>query len=337
MKFLVKKEGPAEEKGKAGKKRVIILWAAGMIIIAASAAVFLFTRLKKDERHTNMPPAMNGLGEGVVGASGLTAVGMLEETWDLDFLQTALYVEESYLSMGDEVEKGDVVFKVSDGTLEEARKELENMVTEAELAYRQGVIDYETGIIDARVTNENAAVNKKYSQAQYDNAAAQAGKNVKELEKQAEEARELVDEYTKSVNEDYYRTYYKIDERYQAYYEHFSLLMETYEKWDIEDGEALDVSPRETSSGQGEKEPDKAMAGNGGMGGGYNEDETLLSVYNQLDEMVKQEGEEYKTALENYETAKRTAQEGLEKAKSELAVLEAEIVSARTAICQGKV
>ena len=224
MKFLVKKEGPAEEKGKAGKKRVIILWAAGMIIIAASAAVFLFTRLKKDERHTNMPPAMNGLGEGVVCASGLTAVGMLEETWDLDFLQTALYVEESYLSMGDEVEKGDVVFKVSDGTLEEARKELENMVTEAELAYRQGVIDYETGIIDARVTNENAAVNKKYSQAQYDNAAAQAGKNVKELEKQAEEARELVDEYTKSVNEDYYRTYYKIDERYQAYYEHFSLL-----------------------------------------------------------------------------------------------------------------
>ena len=161
MKFLVKKEGPAEEKGKAGKKRVIILWAAGMIIIAASAAVFLFTRLKKDERHTNMPPAMNGLGEGVVCASGLTAVGMLEETWDLDFLQTALYVEESYLSMGDEVEKGDVVFKVSDGTLEEARKELENMVTEAELAYRQGVIDYETGIIDARVTNENAAVNKK--------------------------------------------------------------------------------------------------------------------------------------------------------------------------------
>ncbi len=158
MKFLVKKEGPAEEKGKAGKKRVIILWAAGMIIIAASAAVFLFTRLKKDEKHTNMPPAMNGLGEGVVGASGLTAVGMLEETWDLDFLQTALYVEESYLSMGDEVEKGDVVFKVSDGTLEEARKELENMVTEAELAYRQGVIDYETGIIDARVTNENAAV-----------------------------------------------------------------------------------------------------------------------------------------------------------------------------------
>ena len=106
--------------------------------------------------------------------------------------------------------------------------------------------------------------------------------------------------------------------------------METYEKWDIEDGEALDVSPRETSSGQGEKEPDKAMAGNGGMGGGYNEDETLLSVYNQLDEMVKQEGEEYKTALENYETAKRTAQEGLEKARSELAVLEAEIVSART-------
>ena len=38
----------------------------------------------------------------------------LDETWELDFLQTALYVEESYLSMGDKVEEGTAVFKVSD-------------------------------------------------------------------------------------------------------------------------------------------------------------------------------------------------------------------------------
>ena len=89
------------------------------------------------------------------------------------------------------------------------------------------------------MTNENAVVNKKYSQAQYDSETDEAAKTVKELEKQAEEARELVDEYTKSVNEDYYRTYYKIDELYQTYYEHFSRLMETYEKWDIEEKESL--------------------------------------------------------------------------------------------------
>ncbi len=306
------------------KKTLIILLAAGIFIVAASAAALFLIRHKNDGGNRDMPPAMNNLGEGVISASGLTAVGMLEETWELDFLQTALYVEESYLSMGDEVEEGTAVFKVSEETLEEARKELEDAVTETRLAYRQGIIDYEAGIIDARVAKENAEVNKKYSQAQYDNAAAEAGKTVKELEKQVEEARDLADEYTKSVNEDYYRAYYKIDELYQAYYEHFTLLMETYEKWDIEDKESLygnSVPSLESGSGN-------SSVSN--MRGRYSEEETMISVYNLLDEMVKQEGEEYETALENYETARRTAQAGLEKAQSSLASLEAELVKAQT-------
>ena len=210
--------------------------------------------------------------------------------------------------------------------MEEARKELADAVTEAELAYRQGIIDYEVGVIDARVENEKAAVNKKYSQAQYENASAEAAESVEELEKQVEEARELVDEYTKSANEDYYRAYYKIDELYQTYYEHFGLLMETYEKWDIEEKESLYGNSVSSLGGALES---GAMEG-GRMMGRYSESETLLSVYNLFDEMVKQEAEEYETALENYETAKRTAQAGLEKAQSELASLEAELVTAQT-------
>ncbi len=379
MKMLIKKERPEEEKRKSGKKRWIILLTVGAFIIAASAVIFFYIRPKNNERQMKMPPAMNDLGEGVTAASGLTEVEMADEMWELDFLQTVLYVEESYLAMGDKVEKGTAVFKVSDETLKEARKELEDAVTETELAYRQGIIDYEAGVIDARVTNENAVVNKKYSQAQYDSETDEAAKTVKELEKQAEEARELVDEYTKSVNEDYYRTYYKIDELYQTYYEHFSRLMETYEKWDIEEKESLygnsvpslgdssGSSSMGSSSGSSSKtEPSDAAAFNtatsgedsaygvmnlmlageskrntytnlsdgamdsGPTGGGYSENETLLSVYNLLDEMVKQEGDEYETALNNYETAKRTAQAGLEKAQSDLALLEAELVTART-------
>ena len=322
MKILRKKEKPTEEKGKGRKKTLIFLSAAGVFIIGVSVGIFFLMKPRDKERNMDMPPAMGNPGEGVAAASGLTAVAMLDEAWELGFLQTALYVEESYLSMGDEVEKGTAVFKVSDKTLEKARKELEDAVTEAELAYRQGIIDYEAGVIDARVINENAAVNKKYSQAQYDSETAGAAKTVKELEEQVKEARELVEEYTKSVNEDYYRTYYEIDELYQTYYEHFSLLMETYEKWDIEEKESLYGNP---VSSLGD-----ASEGGSGMGGGYSEEETLLSVYTLLDEMVTQEGEKYETALSNYETAKRTAQAGLEKAQSNLASLEAELVTART-------
>ena len=142
MKVWMKKEKPTEENGKRRKQIFIILWAAGAFFVVASVAVFFLIRGKNDERNMDMPPAMNISGEGVISASGLTTVGMLDETWELDFLQTALYVEESYLSMGDEVEERTAVFKVSDETLEEARKELADAVTEAELAYRQGMRDF---------------------------------------------------------------------------------------------------------------------------------------------------------------------------------------------------
>ncbi|MBQ8596792.1 MAG: efflux RND transporter periplasmic adaptor subunit [Lachnospiraceae bacterium] len=306
------------------------------------------------------PPQMNDMGEGVISATGLTSAGMLEETWELDFLTTSLYVEESYLSTGDEVASGTAVFKVSEETLTEAREELEDKVTEADLAYRQGLIDYETDAIDARVTSETAAVNQAYAGAEYDSAAAQAKMQVETLEQQVEEAKELVDEYTKSQTEDYYRSYYKVDELYQIYYEHFTLLMEYYEKWDIEtyddqygssSGSVMNMSMEQSSQisvmsltstfpGQ-ESNAQGSGANTGGQGGfsfsdgggdrmgGYDENQSKVSVYNMLDEMVQEEGAAYKVALENYENAKAKAAAGLDQAVSNLAALEAELTQAK--------
>lgn len=321
------------------RKHLIILSGLCILILAAGISVFCVIKDGSGEDSQMTPPMMNDMGEDIVSASGLTTVGMLEETWELDFLETALYVEESYLVAGDEVEAGTAVFKVSGETIDQARKELEAAVTEAELNYRQGVINYETEAIEARVTGETAAVNKKYSQAEYDSAAAQAAKKVEELENQVEEARELAQEYEKSVNEDYYRTYYQVDELYQTYYEHFTLLMETYEKWDIKEKESLygnSASDLGSSSGSGtsgagvsQESSFEGMQEAAG-GGSYDENSSLLSVYNLLDEMVQEEAEKYKTALENYETAKRKAQAGLSQAQSNLASLEAELAVAQT-------
>ena len=260
---LTEQNEKQEKKGKLSKKKrlIIILSSVCVLLLAGGTAFFFYAKNRNDSGRRDMPFSMDNMGENVISASGLTSVGMLSELWELDFLETSIYVEESYLSTGDEVEAGTAVFKVSEDTLEDARKELENAVVEAELAYRQGVIDYETGVIDARVTNETAAVNKKYSQAEYDKAVAEAAKQVERLEEQVEEARELAEEYTKSVNEDYYRTYYKVDELYQAYCEHFALLMEYYEKWNIEESEG-------TSGGSGSSSGGNSSSGTGSSSGG---------------------------------------------------------------------
>lgn len=345
-------EAEKSKKKVLSKKRLLILGTVTVILAVIIGSIVYFLMNNKEERgQMNMPPQMNDMGENVISASGLTSAGMLEETWELDFLETSLYVEESYLSAGDEVESNTAVFKVSEETLTEARKELEDKVTEANLAYRQGVIDYKGDAIDARVTNKTAVVNQTYAQAEYDDATAMAAEKVTELEQQVEDAKALVDEYTKSETEDYYRTYYRVDELYQIYYEHFTILMEYYEKWNIEelDDQYTSTSGSSVNTSQGQSTESSVISltstmpnvdgsmdfsgfssGNSSsMGGGYNEDQSKVSVYNMLDEMVQEEGEAYETALENYEKAKAKATAGLDQAVSNLATLEAELTQVR--------
>lgn len=222
------------EKKKIRKKRLAGMGIA-VVIIACGGIWSLFSYYKKDngDEDRNMPQ-MEWMDKNVVAASGLTATGVTEEEYELEFLETALYVEESYLSIGDTVEEGTPVFKVSDATLKKAREELEKAFIEAELAYRWGVIDYEVQRLEADSTYRQAKINEEYAWAEYDSSLETAKQEVEELEKQVEEAQELYEEYTASVESDYYYDYYKVGELEEAYYENFTFLMKLYEKWDID-------------------------------------------------------------------------------------------------------
>ena len=204
---------------------------AGLAILAGTTAFFIRKNKGQEVREA---PQMPEVGGDIISATGLTSVGMNTETLKLDFLTTELYVEESYLSAGDEVDAGTKVLKISEDTLNEAKQELADKVTETDLAYRQGLIDYENNLLEAESTYKKASIEADYAQTVYDQAVADAKKTVDDLEEQVEEARELLEEYQKSESEDYYRSYYQVDELYAAYYEHFNLLMSFYEKWDIE-------------------------------------------------------------------------------------------------------
>ena len=299
------------------KKKKIVIISIGALLLAA-AGVFLFCISHKEKTQVSKEPVERQLPEGMITASGLTSVGMNTEILKLDFLSTELYVEESYLSVGDEVEAGTKVFKISEETLKEAKKELSDKVTETELAYRQGVIDYEADLLEADSTYQKASISAAYAQTNYEKQEAEEKQKVKDLQEQVEQARELLEEYRKSEEEDYYRTYYQIDELYEEYYEHFQLLMSFYEKWNIEE-----LSGEEQTGNGGAQMT--AIGNQPGSG-----DTEKLSVYKELDELVTQEGEEYQTALENYEKAKATAKAGLKKAESDLTDVEAQLTQAQT-------
>lgn len=308
---------------------------AGLAILAGTTVFFIRKNKGQEVREAPQMPEVSG---DIISATGLTSVGINTETLTLDFLTTELYVEESYLSAGDEVDAGAKVFKISEDTLSEAKQELADKVTETELAYRQGLIDYENDLLEAENTYKKASIEADYAQTVYDQAVADAKKTVDDLQEQVEEARELLEKYQKSESEDYYRAYYQVDELCEAYYEHFNLLMSFYEKWDIETLNDLygksasslslsSITGSGTSASGASAGTADASAGGSNTGSG---DAEKLSVYNLLDELVTEEGEDYQTALENYEKAQAKAKAGLKKAESDLADLEAQLVGAQT-------
>lgn len=352
-----------EEKTKRKDRSKKILL-GGMLLLIIAVIIFVcvyFFMIKKSEGDMRgVPPEMNHMGENVVSASGLTSTGMTEEEYELDFLETQLYVEESYLSMGDTVEAGTAVFKISEESLAQAREELENLVKESELAYRQGVIDYEAGLLDTESTYKKAEVNKKYVQAEYDSSLQESKEKVEELKEQAEEAQELYDEYKAVVENDYYYTYYNLKELQDVYYDNFTFLMDLYEKWDIEGlndkypnhtTSSAAQSTTQTSAGEAVQESagGSGMSGGGGMssgggaaggmsGGGTSggtsgssDESSKLTVYEMMEELVEANGEEYETAKESYEKDTMMAEASLDAAKSNLTTLQAELAQAQLA------
>ncbi|TCL60952.1 HlyD family secretion protein [Kineothrix alysoides] len=338
------------------RKQKIILSACMLLLVAAlaSGGIYFFVIRNNAKDMADMRPDMNGFGENIVTASGLTSTGMTEEEYELDFLETQLFVEESYLSMGDTVEKGTKAFKISDESLKEAKEELKNAAAETELAYRQGLIDYERNKLEADSTYQTAEVNAKYAQAEYDSSLEQSKADVEDLKQQAEDAQELYDEYTAVVKSDYYYSYYNIEELKSVYYDNFSFLMDLYERWDIEGlndqypngagslsdtgtSQSPDSASTAAQSDSGASGSTGGMPGGGMSGSGKSEGSSAsseadkLTVYDMMDELVTENGEEYEEAMDNYKKDTAMATASLDQAKSNLATLQARLQEAELA------
>lgn len=358
MKGTRKKTGTDAEKvslkdrWKRMKKGQRIILSAGILLTAAVLAAggtYFFVIRKNAGAMSMMRPEMNNFGENVIAASGLTSTGLTEEKYELDFLETKLFVEASYLSMGDTVEKGTKVFKVSDDSLKEAKEELETAVTETELAYRQGLIDYEKNSMDTDIKYQTAQISAKYVQAEYDSSLQQPKSDVEDLQQQVEDAQALYDEYTAVVESDYYYDYYKIGELKEVYYDNFSFLMDLYETWDIEglndrypngaesglngtgsSQSQTGSSGQASSAGMGGSMPGASggTSGSGSPGGGSSSEADKLTVYDMMDELVTKNGEEYEEAMNNYERDTAMAAASLDQARSSLATLQAQLQEA---------
>lgn len=241
-----------KEKQRGKREKIIAAVVAGAVVIAAVGGGAIY--VKKFGKGTDGEKGFGMFGKGgngkeisYVTANGTTTLGYTMDEFEPDYIETDLYIEEVYLSSGDEVEAGTPVLKVSEESVQEARTELEEKVTETSLAYRAGVISYEQSKINAKYTYDLAVLEGQQAQAVYNSALKEAENKLKTVQDKVTDAEEQIEEYTKATENGSYYYDYDLDNYKKRYETNCNLYNQLLSEWGIDESE-LSVSMGTTAS-----------------------------------------------------------------------------------------
>ena len=287
---------------------IIIVSLALVLTAAAGGGAYLFFR--SGEEDSLMQNGQMGFARtsGGIRASGVTSVGVTQENFEVEDLETQLEIEEVYVSSGDEVEAGTQILKLSDVSVEEARAELEKKLREADLAYRAGSIEYEQNKITAQYEYDSAVLAGEQAQEIYDETVANLEAGVEQARQALAEANEQISEYETYVNDDSYSSYFKVDEYQSLYDENLKLLTEKMAEWGIGWSQVTGGSPGGMStqtSGNLNGNFSSATVSSGDAGGNADGSQyvrVLSSLYSVLEQNLRdleQAKSEYEDALTN--------------------------------------
>ncbi len=255
------------QKLRKMKRRTVVVMIVCIVgsIIAVVAAVLYFGSFKGNQKQDfpfgNKQGGANSYGGNqfavsgdIVTASGVTSVGVTEEIFEVENLSTALKIEELYISSEEDITEGTKVLKLSEDSIAEARGELEQTLKDADLAYRAGAIEYEQSKITAEYDRDSTILSGEQAKAVYEETLSGLTTSVERAQEELNQAKEDIAEYQSYVNNDSYKSYFKVDEYQAIYDETLEALMDKMEEWGVS-------WPQVTGQGGG------ASMGNGFDGG----------------------------------------------------------------------
>ena len=321
-----------EKKKRVGRKKLVVtVIGVGMVLTAAGVAGTIYYRqtqsgtTQENGGQWGHQGGMN-MNDNLVTASGTTSIGVDAVTFAIDFLEdTSLYVEEVYVSSGDEVEAGTKYLKFTDDSIEDARSELESTAREAQIAYRSGVITTQESKIEAKYTYQQTLLDAQQAQQVYEDTLASLQATLDAAEDEYTQAQDDYNEYLYKVENNTFSEDYEIETKKTAYEEAYDLYVDRVEYWELTEDEldSLDsssasmsgsstttVSTSTTSSdssGQGSA-GGMMMGGNASSQAAAREEQEakadrqwILKTVALLKERMEEAEEDYELAKEDYE------------------------------------
>ncbi len=321
--FFSKKKDKKEKKGKGRKKWIIVALVLVLTLGGGSVAAVVILHRNGNRSEFSMPANMSGLTftEDMTAESGVTNVGITEASFDVENLTTELEIEEVYAVSGEEVTAGDKILKLTEDSVEEARKELERALEDAELAYRTGAIEYEQNLITAEYTRDSAILTGQQAKEVYDETVASLQSAVARAEEELQDAEDDIAEYESYVNDGSYKSYFKVDEYQAIYDENLKALTDKLDEWgigwsQITGGSAGSVQAGGTAGN---------VLGSSGQDSNSSNVKTLASLYSILEQNLK----DLEEAQEKYEDAVTNASFNLQTLQLKLPSLQQAVTEAK--------
>lgn len=299
-----------KKQKKWSRRKKITVVAVSMVTALVIAGGAVFFTLRKGNTISS-PFGGGGMGggfavsENMVGASGVISVGVTEECFEVENLSAELVIEEVYVSSNEEIGEGTKILKLTEDSVAEARKELEETLNDAELAYRAGAIEYEQNKITAQYDYRSALLSGEQAAEIYEETTAGLSSSIEKAQEELAEAQEQIAEYQSYVNDDSYRSYFKLDEYQALYDENLKILTEKMEE-----------------AGLSWEQVTKGQAGQGGAN-------SELSVAASLYKVLEQNGKDLEQAQSDYEDA-------LTNAAFELQTLELKLPALQQAVTEAQ-
>ena len=320
--FSHKKDSARQKNKKARKKWIITALILVLALSGGSMATVMILHKNSSRSEFTLQDNLAGLNftEDMIAASGVTNVGITEETFDVENLTTVLEIEEVYAASGEEVTAGDKILKLTEDSVEEARKELERALEDAELAYRTGAIEYEQDLITAEYTRDSAILTGQQAKDVYDETVASLQSAVTRAEEELQDAEDDIAEYESYVNDGSYKSYFRVDEYQAIYDENLKALTDKMDEWGISWSQV-------TGSGGGSTQLSVDVSGNNAQpqSGGTSNASILASLYSILEQNLK----DLEEAEDKYEDA-------LTNAAFELQTLQLKLSSLQQAVTEAK-
>lgn len=317
------KKNKKEKKGKGRKKWIIVALVLVLTLGGGSVAAVVILHRNGNRSEFSMPANMSGLTftEDMTAASGVTNVGITEETFDVENLTAELEIGEVYAVSGEEVTAGDKILKLTEDSVEEARKELERALEDAELAYRTGAIEHEQNLITAEYTRDSAILTGQQAKEVYDETVASLQSAVARAEEELQDAEDEIAEYETYVNDGSYKSYFKVDEYQAIYDENLKALTDKLDEWgigwsQITGGSAGSVQAGGTAGN---------VLGSSGQDSNSSNVKTLASLYSILEQNLK----DLEEAQEKYEDAVTNASFNLQTLQLKLPSLQQAVTEAK--------